>query len=58
MLLKAKPIIDAVESIIKKINKSSSKNNFKIIFPSPSKDIFTQKSAHQLSNIQNLIFVC
>ncbi len=58
MLLKAQPIVDAVESIIKKINKSSTKNNFKIIFPSPSKDIFTQQSAHKFCKVQNLIFVC
>lgn len=54
MLLKAKPIIDAVEYIIKKFKLSK----FKIVFPSPSKEVFDQKKAHSFSKIQNLIFVC
>jgi tRNA G37 N-methylase TrmD len=56
MLLKAKPMIDAVEKIINKLPIKTSK--FQIIFPSPSKEIFTQKTSHKLSKIQNLIFVC
>lgn len=56
MLLKAKPLIDAVEKIINKFKISNSK--FQIIFPSPSQEIFTQKTSHKLSKIQNLIFVC
>ena len=66
MLIKAKPMIDAVESIIIKLSSWAKKfsfnsgwpNSFKILFPSPSKDIFNQKSAHKVSKIQNLIFVC
>lgn len=56
MLLKAKPMIDAVEKIINKLPIKTSK--FQIIFPSPSTEIFTQKTSHKLSKIQNLIFVC
>ena len=62
LLMKAKPAIDAVESIIKKNRLSSwakSKDiSFKIILPSPAKDIFTQKTAHTLSETQHIIFVC
>ncbi len=54
MLIKAKPIVDAVEHTIKKIKTT----NFKILFPAPSKEIFNQKNAHSLSRLQNLIFVC
>ncbi len=54
MLIKAKPIIDSVEYIIKKFKLSK----FKIIFPSPSTQIFNQKISHSLSKIQDLIFVC
>lgn len=56
MLIKAEPIIDAVESIIKanKLNKS----DFKIIFPSPAKEVFTQKNAYTFSKQEHLIFVC
>ena len=56
MLIKAQPIIDAVESIIKtyKLNES----DFKIIFPSPAKEIFTQKQAYQYSKQEHIIFVC
>ena len=56
MLIKAEPIIDAVESIIKDNNLKDS--DFKIIFPSPSKDIFTQKNAYTYSKQEDLIFVC
>lgn len=56
MLMKAKPVIDAVENVIGKLKKQNSE--FRIIFPSPSKEIFTQKTSHKLSNVQNLIFVC
>ena len=56
MLIKAEPIIDAVESIIKDNNLKES--DFKIIFPSPSKEVFTQKNAYTYSKQEHLIFVC
>lgn len=56
MLIKAQPIIDAVESIIK--NNNLKESDFKIIFPSPAKEIFTQKQAYQCSKQEHLIFVC
>ena len=56
MLIKAEPIIDTVESIIKE-NKLE-KSDFKIIFPSPSKEMFTQKHAYKYSKQEHLIFVC
>lgn len=52
--MKAKPAIDAVESIVKKLKSKS----FQIILPSPSKEVFTQKIAHSLSNTKHIIFVC
>lgn len=56
MLIKAEPIIDAVESIIKE-NKLR-ESDFKIIFPSPAKETFTQKYSYTFSKQENLIFVC
>ena len=56
MLIKAQPIIYAVESIIKQNNLKNS--DFKIIFPSPAKEIFTQKNAYTFSKQEHLIFVC
>ena len=56
MLIKAQPIIDAVESIIKDNNLKNS--DFKILFPSPAKEIFTQKNAYTYSKQEHLIFVC
>ena len=56
MLIKAEPIIDAVESIIKKNNLKNS--DFKIIFPSPTKEVFTQKNAYTFSKQEHIIFVC
>ena len=56
MLIKAEPIIDAVESIIKKNNLK--KSDFKIIFPSPAKEVFNQKYSYTFSKQEHLIFVC
>lgn len=56
MLIKAEPIIDAVESIIKENDIKDS--DFKIIFPSPAKKVFTQKHSYSYSKQQHLIFVC
>lgn len=56
MLIKAEPIIDAVESII--ANNNLKNSDFKIIFPSPSKEIFTQKNAYIYSKQEHIIFVC
>jgi len=56
MLIKAEPIIDAVESIIEKNNLK--KSDFKIIFPSPAKEVFTQKHSYIFSKQEHLIFVC
>ena len=52
MLMMAQPMIDAVNSVLSRI-----KWDFKIVFPSPSKDIWDQTSAHSFSKIENLIFV-
>lgn len=54
MLMKAQPIIDAVESVIS-MNKLS---NFQIIFPSPSAEIFDQTTAMKYSEAKNIIFIC
>lgn len=56
LLMKAKPAIDTVESIIKKFKTRNWK--WKIILPSPSKEEFNQKVAHSLSESDHLIFVC
>lgn len=63
--MKAKPAIDSVESIIKKIKKTKglpdkggNKGGFVIVLPSPSKDTFTQKTAHSLSTVKDIIFIC
>jgi len=68
LLMKAKPAIDAVESIISSFVKGGARRaedlkkkkkvNFKIILPSPSKDIFNQKIAHSLSESDHIIFIC
>jgi tRNA (guanine37-N1)-methyltransferase len=56
MLIKAEPIIDAVEYIIKEYKLDNS--DFKIIFPSPAKDVFNQKNSYTFSKQEHLIFVC
>lgn len=54
MLIKAEPIIDAVNSVIEK----NSSDNRTILFPSPSKTIFAQKHAHVLAKYDDIIIVC
>lgn len=54
MLIKAQPVIDAVESQIAKYQNS----DFAILFPSPSQQTFQQKIAYGLSKKDHLIFVC
>lgn len=54
MLMKAQPIIDAVESIISTNNLS----DFQIIFPSPSQEIFNQTTAMKYSENKDIIFIC
>lgn len=56
MLIKAQPIIDAAESIIK--NNKLKNSDFKIIFPSPAKEVFNQKHSYTFSKQDHLIFVC
>ncbi len=59
MLMKAKVVIDSVESILYKeklLEKKSKK--WKIIFLTPSKNIFNQKKAYSLSEYDILILVC
>jgi tRNA (guanine37-N1)-methyltransferase len=69
LLMKAKPAIEAVESVIKSIKSESKKPKktpslnikhptFKIILLSPSKTVFNQKIAHDLAEFDHLIFVC
>jgi len=56
--MKAQPLIDAVEFVIKgnKLSKRCQKR--KIIFLSPSKDIFCQEQAHEFAKMKHIIFVC
>jgi tRNA G37 N-methylase TrmD len=59
----AQPMIDAVNYIIQKIKKENASSSidegsFQIIFPTPSKDVRNQESAHSFSKTENLIFVC
>lgn len=56
MLIKAEPVIDAVECVIRQNDLKNS--DFKIIFPSPAKEVFTQKCSYAFSKQEHLIFVC
>ncbi|PID34869.1 MAG: tRNA (guanosine(37)-N1)-methyltransferase TrmD [candidate division SR1 bacterium] len=56
MLLKAEPIIHAIQDTINKNNRK--KEDIHILFPSPSKTVFNQQSAHSLADKKNLIFIC
>lgn len=56
MLIKAQPIIDCVEAIIKTHNMK--KSDFSILFPAPAQEVFNQKIAYGLSKKEDLIFIC
>jgi tRNA (guanine37-N1)-methyltransferase len=60
MLIKAQPLIDAVEAVIADLRKTkrSEMSDFKILFPSPASETFTQKLAYSYSKNETLIFVC
>lgn len=56
MLIKAKPIVDCVESIIDEYDLKNT--DFSILFPSPSEEVFNQKVAYWLSKKEHIIFIC
>lgn len=57
LLLKAKPIIDSVESILSWLDPSS---KFVILYPSPSEIYYNQTHAHQfaMSDYTDIIIIC
>lgn len=57
LLLKAKPIIDAVDSIVSKLGKLS---KFAILYPSPSEIYYNQTHAHKfaMTDYTDIIIVC
>lgn len=55
MLMKAKPVIDSIESI--GIRDWGLGTNWKIIFLSPSKEIFNQQLAYDFSTLDHIILV-
>ena len=58
MLMKAKPVIESVESIIQNSKFEIQNNDWKIIFVSPSEKIFNQKIAYQYAgSLKNIIVV-
>lgn len=53
MLIKAQPMVDALEAVIEKLSGS-----YQILFLSPSEQEFDQTLAFEFQKIENLIFVC
>jgi tRNA (guanine37-N1)-methyltransferase len=56
MLLKAQPLVDTTRHIIEKYQLKH--NNRTILYPSPSKENFTQKQAHVLAKHEHIIIIC
>ncbi len=54
MLIKAKPIIDNIENIIKNLKT----NNFKIIYLTPSDKILDQEKVFNYSSFDDIILIC
>lgn len=62
MLLKAKPVIDAIQSVVAKHHLVSLSNDtwtptWKIFFLSPSPTVFNQQLAYQYAKLDHIIFV-
>jgi tRNA (guanine37-N1)-methyltransferase len=58
LLMKSQPLIDAVELAIKTNKLSKRCRRRRIVFLSPSKEIFCQKYAHEFVKMKHIIFVC
>lgn len=58
MLMKAKPVIDAVEKVVKDNNLSTNDTSRQVLFLSPSEKIFDQQLAQDLHTYKHIIFVC
>ena len=50
----AKPMIDALDAAVK----SQDTANFKILYPAPSTEYFSQQMAFDLTGVEHIIFVC
>ncbi len=55
MVLKPEPLFRAIEQVLKEAGKSGIK---RIIYPSPQGKLFSQESARELAEAQQLIFIC
>lgn len=58
LLMKAQPLIDAVELVIKENKLSRRCKRRRIVFLSPSQEIFDQNQAHAFAKMKHIIFVC
>lgn len=59
MLMKAKPLIDAVESIIEKLAVEDRDVVGKLVFVSPSEKVFNQRMAYEYAEkLTDVILVC
>jgi len=58
LLIKAEPVIQSVEKAIAQIDGNVWNNKWKVIYLSPSEEVFDQKFAHKLAEFEVLILVC
>jgi len=60
MLLKAEPIVHAVETVIKneKLRTKIKNESWKAVYLSPSEKVFDQEMAHEFSELDHIIWVC
>ncbi len=62
LLIKAQPIIDAVKLAVQRVSERSlqegRERTYRILFVSPAQEVFAQNRAHNLSEVDELIFVC
>jgi tRNA (guanine37-N1)-methyltransferase len=55
MILKPEPLFEAMNSIVNHTDKQS---QFRVVYPSPQGELFTQEIAQKLSGEDHIIFIC
>ncbi len=58
MLMKVKPVVDAIESIMSVEWNMKKTKKTKIVYLAPSEEMFCQERAHEMSELDVLILVC
>lgn len=57
MLMKAKPMIDAITSVVTNNNLQKDATDWKVFFLTPSQKTFNQQRAYEYAKLDHIVFV-